>query len=359
MLTKHLGFKEVVHGARVKIALWFSIKEKNYDSLYGAPDYILKKPSMATSYNKPAATNPPVTTREFHRSVYWLVHNRRKYGFRHVCMLILLLIYTLLGAALFFNIETNYEHQVVDERKAVLDKRIATIAEQLILLQNGTELLVNNQMAEDFVKSTYISLLKDESLYAGSTYAKTSGDSNFKWTFASAIFFSMNIYTTTGYGSIACESMLGRICVMWYSLITIPITLVVIRDLGQCVLVYLTKLYAHILVKFRRAMGYLEPHEDSMISLPIKFCLLLLAGYLFFSAVFIYFFDEWMGYISHTGMSFFTAFYFSYISISTIGLGDIMPNNATVRIHVTLISELSRFLLSTLSNFLSAILPTN
>ncbi|PIO60521.1 Ion channel [Teladorsagia circumcincta] len=76
-------------------------------------------------------------------------------------------------------------------------------------------------------------------------------------------------------------------------------------------------------------MGYLEPHEDSMISLPIKFCLLLLAAYLLLCAVFIYFFDEWMGYLPHSGLSFFNTFYFSYISISTIGLGDIMPNNAT------------------------------
>ncbi|KAK6053830.1 Ion channel [Cooperia oncophora] len=76
-------------------------------------------------------------------------------------------------------------------------------------------------------------------------------------------------------------------------------------------------------------MGYLEPHEDSMISLPIKFCLMLLAGYLLFTAAFVYFFDEWMGYVPESGLSFFTALYFSYISISTIGLGDIMPKNAT------------------------------
>ncbi|KAK6053831.1 Ion channel [Cooperia oncophora] len=120
-----------------------------------------------------------------------------------------------------------------------------------MLIQNGSDILANNQVAKEFVKSTYISLLQQESLYEGSTYSKSSDEGNFKWSYASAIFFSMNLYTTTGYGSIAPESMLGRICVMWYSLITIPITLVVIRDLGQWTLVWLTKLYAMILVKFR------------------------------------------------------------------------------------------------------------
>ncbi|KAK6023075.1 hypothetical protein OSTOST_11202 [Ostertagia ostertagi] len=108
--------------------------EKNYDSLFGTPDYILKRTSM-TTINKPSvATNPPVTTRQFHRSIYWLVHNRRKYGFRHVCMILLVLVYTLLGAAMFFHIEANYEHKVVAERKVALDKNVAIIAEQLIPL---------------------------------------------------------------------------------------------------------------------------------------------------------------------------------------------------------------------------------
>nr|CDJ95662.1 Ion transport 2 domain containing protein [Haemonchus contortus] len=304
--------------------------EKNYDSLFGTPDYIVKRTTLATNNNKASSNSDPhLTTRQFNRSIYWLVHNRRKYGFRHLCMLILVLVYTLLGAAMFFTIEAKHEHHTVTERKAALDKSVLIIAGQLMSLQNGTDIFANMSSAEEFVKSTYISLLKDESLYEGSTYWKASDAENFKWTYASAFFFSMNLYTTTGYGSIAAESMLGRICVIWYSMLTIPITLVVIRDLGQATLVCITKVYAHILVKFRRTMGYLEPHEDSMISLPIKFCLMLLAGYLLFTAAFIYLFDDWMGYIPHTGLSFFTSLYFSYISISTIGLGDIMPNNAT------------------------------
>ncbi|VDO72999.1 unnamed protein product [Haemonchus placei] len=258
---------------------------------------------------------------EFNRSIYWLVHNRRKYGFRHLCMLILVLVYTLLGAAMFFTIEAKHEHHLVTERKAALDKSVLIIAGQLIYCSPEALTIMKFQ-------STYISLLKDESLYEGSTYWKASDAENFKWTYASAFFFSMNLYTTTGYGSIAAESMLGRICVMWYSMLTIPITLVVIRDLGQATLVCITKVYT-LKVVFRRTMGYLEPHEDSMISLPIKFCLMLLAGYLLFAAAFIYLFDDWMGYIPHSGLSFFTSLYFSYISISTIGLGDIMPNNAT------------------------------
>ncbi|VDL72313.1 unnamed protein product [Nippostrongylus brasiliensis] len=253
--------------------------------------------------------------RQFDRSIYWLVHNRRKYGFRHICMLLLVLSYTLLGAAMFFNIETNHEHKFFQRKK---EKYRSSLQVNVIgtAVQDYFEHLLLGE-------SAYVSLLKDESLYSISAYYKSKDPENYKWTFSSALFFSMNLYTTTGYGSIAPESTLGRSCAIWYSLITIPITLVVIRDLGQWALVHLTKIYANFLVRFRRTMGYIEPSEDSMISLPIKFC------YLLFAAVFIYFFDQWLGDLQHSGLPFFDSFYFAYISISTIGLGDIMPNNAT------------------------------
>uniref|UniRef100_A0A158PAU5 Ion channel n=1 Tax=Angiostrongylus cantonensis TaxID=6313 RepID=A0A158PAU5_ANGCA len=228
---------------------------------------------------------------EFNRSIYWLVHNRWHIGFRHLCMLFLVLIYTLLGGAMFFSIETRYEHKVFY-----------------------------------YFQSAYVSLLKNESLYAISTYYKSLDPANLKWTYGSAVFFSMNLYTTTGYGSIAPESMLGQFCAIWYSILTIPVTLVVVRDLGQWLLVHLTKIYAHTL---NSSVVFMK-----LRFIPLEFCLVqqsLFSGYLLVSSVFVYLLDDWYGDTSHTGVSLFVAFYFSYISLSTIGLGDIMPNNATLR----------------------------
>ncbi|KHJ97180.1 Ion channel [Oesophagostomum dentatum] len=328
------------------------VNEKSYDALEGFTNSSIRSGIQGTPLieRKDTIAPPPPSMRKFNSSVYWVLHNRSKYGFRHMCMLLLVLSYTMLGAAMFFTIESAYERATVARRKVALDATVEKIAEHMMRLQNGTVEPIDIRTAEDFVKvcssssasrpppaalivrifkRSYIELLVKESLFDGSTYHKHSDSSIYKWTYASAVFFCMNLYTTTGYGSIAPETTLGRSCAILYSLITIPITLVVIRDLGQWTLVMLTKLYAHILVLFRRSMGYEEPNEDSMISLPIKFCLSLLASYLLASATFIYFFDDWCGEIPHTGVSFFIAFYFSYISISTIGLGDIMPNNAT------------------------------
>ncbi|VDO56979.1 unnamed protein product [Haemonchus placei] len=57
--------------------------------------------------------SPKVTERKnFAKSFYWVAANHKKIGFRHICMLLLVLIYTLLGALLFYLIESDYERNV-------------------------------------------------------------------------------------------------------------------------------------------------------------------------------------------------------------------------------------------------------
>lgn len=132
----------------------------------------------------------------------------------------------------------------------------------------------------------------------------------------------------------------------------IPLTLVVLRDFGQFALVVITKvtffvlkkshafqLYARALVWVRRSRG-LPTFDDEVIRLPLKFCLSLLLGYLIFATVIVYNYDAVMG--PHgSGISFFHAFYFSFISLSTIGLGDIMPSNAPVSVQLASRCELA------------------
>ncbi|VDM75143.1 unnamed protein product [Strongylus vulgaris] len=279
--------------------------------------------------------------KNFAKSFYWVAANHKKIGFRHICMLLLVLVYTLLGALMFYLIESNYERNVsrntnwsltVVIRKDALDKTILGIAAEMTNKVNDPDETVNITMMEDYIKRAYVTLLQQESAYKGSTFYKSEDpDNNYKWTFGSAFFFSMNVYTTTGYGSIAPESIAGKSCVMIYGLIFVPLTLVVLRDLGQWALVHTTKIYARLLIMFRRARGHAETKDDELICLPIKFCMgimLVALGYLLFASLFIYEYDALSG-PADSGMDFFHSFYFSFISMTTIGLGDIMPNNVT------------------------------
>ncbi|VDO77424.1 unnamed protein product [Heligmosomoides polygyrus] len=278
--------------------------------------------------------NPNPNSGHFVKSFYWMASNHKKIGFRHICMLLLVLVYTLLGALLFYLIESNYERNVSED---ALDRTILSIATEMTNKVNDPDETVNVTMMEEYIKRAYVTLLQQESAYKGSTFYKSDDpDNNYKWTFGSAFFFSMNVYTTTGYGSIAPESIAGKSCVMVYGLIFVPLTLVVLRDLGQWALVHTTKIYARLLIMLRRARGFEETKDDELISLPIKFCMGIMLGYLLFASLFIYEYDALSG-PPGTGMDFFHSFYFSFISMTTIGLGDIMPNNVTFAPIITVL----------------------
>lgn len=73
-------------------------------------------------------------------------------------------------------------------------------------------------------------------------------------------------------GSIAPSSSLGKALVILYGSIFVPLTAVVIRDLGQWALLYLTKMYTILIDNLRRVRGFVDKlDEDEIISLPIKF----------------------------------------------------------------------------------------
>lgn len=79
-------------------------------------------------------------------------------------------------------------------------------------------------------------------------------------------------------GSISAQTFSGQLFTMIYAFCFVPVTLVILRDLGQMFLVNFTKLYAHGLTAVRRIRGKREVDEDEIIQLPIKFCMTILIG---------------------------------------------------------------------------------
>ncbi|EPB67702.1 Ion channel [Ancylostoma ceylanicum] len=156
-------------------------------------------------------------------------------------------------------------------RKAALDTTIRSIAEEMTQTVNDPNKTVDVETMVEYLQLTYITLLKQESAYKDSTFYKAEDGKNLKWTFGSSFFFSMNVFTTTGYGkttvwlsvksatpypnfytgSIAPESTLGKTCVIIYGFIFVPLTLVVIRHLGNWTLLIVTNIYAKCVIRWR------------------------------------------------------------------------------------------------------------
>ncbi|KAK6059559.1 Ion channel [Cooperia oncophora] len=101
-----------------------------------------------------------------------------------------------------------------------------------------------------------------------------------------------------------------------------PITWIIIRDIGQLALVYLTTVYARLKMRFTSA----GEKEDEVFMVPVSICLLICILIMLFGTLWVHSYDALTGPPS-SGMDWFLALYFTFQTFTTIGLGDVMPNN--------------------------------
>ncbi|RCN44272.1 hypothetical protein ANCCAN_09704 [Ancylostoma caninum] len=191
------------------------------------------------------------------------------------------------------------------------------------LSNNGTQ---RDEKVAKLIKTYYKTMLEAEGRFHGSVWHKAENlDMHLMWYYSSATFYSMTLFTTIGYGSIACQTFWGRALSVVYACIGIPLMLVVLGDIGELFQRTLTKTYIYFLLKWKnfRKKELTMPRDE--IFLPMWIALPLVLIYIISCTLVIHWFDHNEG--NKPGIGFPEAFYFTFISLTTIGLGDVMPYN--------------------------------
>ncbi|XP_020483662.1 potassium channel subfamily K member 3a [Labrus bergylta] len=128
-----------------------------------------------------------------------------------------------------------------------------------------------------------------------------------QWKFAGSFYFAITVITTIGYGHAAPSTDGGKVFCMLYALLGIPLTLVMFQSVGERI----NTIVRYLLHRLKKCLGmrHTEVSMVNMVIIGFISCMsTLCVGALAFSH-----FEGW---------SFFHAYYYCFITLTTIGFGD-------------------------------------
>uniref|UniRef100_A0A8C8SWE2 Potassium channel subfamily K member n=1 Tax=Pelusios castaneus TaxID=367368 RepID=A0A8C8SWE2_9SAUR len=201
--------------------------------------------------------------------------------------------YLLLGALVVSSIERPYETRLRGELRGL---KAAFLRDSPCLNESALERFLERVLSAN--------------RYGVSVLRNRSAASN--WDFASAFFFSSTLVTTVGYGYTTPLSDSGKAFCIFYALLGVPFTMLVLTATVQ----RLARVFTYRpldYLQLRYGYGHRALAQTHLLVLLLA---VLVVFFLVPAAIFSAMEETW---------SYLDAFYFCFISLCTIGLGDYVP----------------------------------
>ncbi|KAJ7307488.1 hypothetical protein JRQ81_009509 [Phrynocephalus forsythii] len=210
-------------------------------------------------------------------------------------------LYLLLGAAVFSGLESGPELDRLDGLRRAHRRLLAE--HRACLSEEGLAGLL-----ERFVRAG--------SSYSGGPGRRGNGSADERWEVTSALFFAASVLTTTGYGHTMPLSAGGKIFCLLYALVGIPATLLLLA----CLLQQLLPVLSHRPVRYIHArwgfpLAHVALGHAVALGLATLGLFILVPAICFWALE-----DRW---------SFLESVYFCFISLSTIGLDNYVPQGSS------------------------------
>lgn len=207
------------------------------------------------------------------------------------------ILYVVIGASVFSAIEGPRERELVDHVREVRKRFLEE----------------NKCLSDDALEAFLIEINNAAHKGVASTRNVTMSEPN--WSFGQSVFFTATVLTTIGYGRVTPLSDAGKSFAILYALIGIPFTLVLFSAVVERLMIP-TKMFLYFL--FRKLGHLYKVFHIQLLHLFIMIVLLLGFIFLIPSAIYTTLEPTW---------NYLDAFYYCFISMTTIGLGDYIPGD--------------------------------
>ncbi|BFZ07840.1 hypothetical protein BsWGS_10879 [Bradybaena similaris] len=234
------------------------------------------------------------------KGLRWLATQPLCRLFTHICILF---GYLCAGAGIFMHLEGSSERDMVqnlrDKRRAFLNKSTCVSDEDL----------------EKFIEEVV------HAANRGVSAVKNVSQSEPNWSFGQALFFASTVVTTIGYGRVTPLSDAGKAFCIVFAVLGIPLTLILFTACVERLMIPTRQLLYWLYDKLGHLYKVIHIqvlHLVIMLCVHVTFFMLIPAG--------IYT-------VLEPGWNFLDAFYYCFISLSTIGLGDYIPGDTADQPH--------------------------
>ncbi|XP_076096999.1 potassium channel subfamily K member 1-like [Mytilus galloprovincialis] len=208
------------------------------------------------------------------------------------------LLYIVIGASVFSAIEGPRERDLTVHVRDVRKK----------FLKDHSKCLTDGDLEKFLIEI-------NNAAHKGVSSTKNVTMAEPNWSFGQSIFFSVTVLTTIGYGRVTPLSDEGKGFIIVYTVIGIPLTLILFSAIVERLMIP-TKVFLYFL--FRKLGHLYKVFHIQLLHLFFVILVLLVFIFLIPAAVYSTLEPTW---------NYLDAFYYCFISMTTIGLGDYIPGD--------------------------------